>query len=497
MSLGNNMIMASGAVIEPENVSIPVLTPRNETFTITVVNSGGNKFYANGQNSLYVELYQGFTYTFDQSDASNSGHPLRFSTSQDGSDYTDGVTSSGTPGQSGAYTRIAVASNAPSTLWIKCSNHTGMGFSTPVNAYNNTLYGTDGTWNTSGDFTRQWQRGSDATSWSNISGATSNSYTLTSGDAGYKFRFVVTLTNDAGSATANSVQSDATAGQWYATGTSGSTSWTAPPGVTSISIFGVGKGGSGSSYCNQVTSGVGGGGGASGYSNNVSVTPGTTYYVNWHRYYQSGTNGWSFYGNVSGITTSSSGSSAPESSYLFYVNSAESPGQGQSSKSKADTKNNGGQGSPNNSSAGAGGGGYTGAGGNGGVGNQTAGADGSGGAGGGGCGMASYSNSGGGGGPGGGGVGLNGQGTNGAGGTFANSTFNGGGGGSGGTDGGDATQGNTTAGKSGGNYGAGGGGGGAWYGYGPCSGAGQGTAAGIRIIWGEGRAYPSTNTADV
>ena len=80
MSLGNNMIMASGAVIEPENVSIPVLTPRNETFTITVVNSGGNKFYANGQNSLYVELYQGFTYTFDQSDASNSGHPLRFST---------------------------------------------------------------------------------------------------------------------------------------------------------------------------------------------------------------------------------------------------------------------------------------------------------------------------------------------------------------------------------------------------------------------------------
>ena len=83
MSLGNNMILASGAVIEPENASIPVLTPRDETFTITVVNSGGNKFYANGQNSLYVELYQGFTYKFDQSDASNSGHPLVFSTTED------------------------------------------------------------------------------------------------------------------------------------------------------------------------------------------------------------------------------------------------------------------------------------------------------------------------------------------------------------------------------------------------------------------------------
>ncbi len=93
MSLGNNMILASGAVIEPENVSIPVLTPRDETFTITVVNSGGNKFYANGQNSLYVQLYQGFTYKFDQSDASNSSHPLVFSTTEDGSNYTTGVSS--------------------------------------------------------------------------------------------------------------------------------------------------------------------------------------------------------------------------------------------------------------------------------------------------------------------------------------------------------------------------------------------------------------------
>jgi len=393
MSLGNNMILASGAVIEPENLSVPVVTGTVET----------------GQ----------------------------------------------------------------------------------------TLTGTDGAWNTSGDFTRQWQRGSDATSWSNISGATNSTYVLTSGDAGYKFRLSVTLTNDAGTATATSAQTDTQAGQWYATGTSGSTSWTAPPGVTSVSIFGVGKGANGASYCNQVTSGVGGGGGAGGYSNNVSVTGGQTYYINWQEYYQSGQYGWSFYGNVNGITSSSSGSSAPESTYLFYMNSAETPGKGVATKSKADTKNDGGTGSPNDSSGGAGAGGYSGAGGSGGSGNQTSGSDGAGGAGGGACGMASYSSSGGGGGPGGGGVGLNGEGPSGAGGTFSSPTFGGGKGGSSGGDGGDATQSNTTNGKDGGNYGSGGGGGGAWYGWGPCSGNGSGGPAAIRIIWGSGRAYPSTNTADV
>jgi plastocyanin len=91
-------------------------------------NGSGNVYVIDGVQRKSLTLNAGTTYTFNHS----SSHPLRFSTTSDGthsggSEYTAGVTtSSGT-------TVIEVTSSTPTTLYYYCDVHSGMGSDITVN----------------------------------------------------------------------------------------------------------------------------------------------------------------------------------------------------------------------------------------------------------------------------------------------------------------------------------------------------------------------------
>jgi len=113
----------------------------NITYTVTVADSGGNKYFIDGVAQDTLSLYRGGTYTFDQSHSSNSGHPLRLSSTSNGthgggSEFTTGVTTTGTAGSAGAKTVITVPQDAP-TLYYYCTNHSGMGGTANISGVSN------------------------------------------------------------------------------------------------------------------------------------------------------------------------------------------------------------------------------------------------------------------------------------------------------------------------------------------------------------------------
>ena len=113
------------------------------TYTVTVASKtaahpyngvgSSNGYFINGIESPIIALKGNDTskpyhYKFDQSDASNSGHPLLFyNNASKTTAFTTGVTTNGTPGQAGAYTMIAVDSDTPNILYYQCSSHANMG----------------------------------------------------------------------------------------------------------------------------------------------------------------------------------------------------------------------------------------------------------------------------------------------------------------------------------------------------------------------------------
>jgi len=129
------------AIQPPETPVTTASVPQTTTTTTTTVpqttidvvvtvglgGSGQSVYLLNGSQNTILNVVSGNKYRFDQSDSSNSNHPLRFSESQEGSEYSTNVTSSGVPGNSGSYVEIEITSNTPNKLYLICLNHFGMG----------------------------------------------------------------------------------------------------------------------------------------------------------------------------------------------------------------------------------------------------------------------------------------------------------------------------------------------------------------------------------
>ena len=91
-------------------------------------NGSASGYTIDGIEGAYLEFTPGNTYKFDQSDSSNSTHPLRFyEDAAKTTAYTTGVTTNGTPGSSGAYTQIIPTTATPPILFYQCSSHSLMG----------------------------------------------------------------------------------------------------------------------------------------------------------------------------------------------------------------------------------------------------------------------------------------------------------------------------------------------------------------------------------
>ena len=338
-----------------------------------------------------------------------------------------------------------------------------------------------------------------AITWSLASGSLPSGFTLSSSGvvsgtttATGTSSFTVTATDADGAAVskAHDVEPAPTGGTLYST--VGTYTFTVPAKVTSLNVVAVGGGGGGGAG----NSGHAGAGGGLGWKNNIAVTPGQTYTVvvggggsqSGNSSSQGGTGGTSYF-NTTSVVRGGGGQGSdinPNETTLGYSPATggtyTGDGGGNGGAGGYDTGNNGGSG-------GGGAAGYTGTGGLGAhnansAGTYVASASGSGGGAGGG-GRNSDSNGSGGGG---GGVGIYGEGSNGAGvpSRGSDSTIAGKGG-SGGTNGGGPPANGTSPAGDGGLYGGGGGGSNQNYA------GGVGGRGAVRIIWGPGRAFPSTN----
>jgi hypothetical protein len=109
-------------------VDITVTSSASKTANHRYTGVGDNRsFLFDGDEAPYIQFVPGKTYRFNQADSSNTNHRLKFYLESDKTtEYTTGVTHSGTPGTNG-YTQIVVTKQTPSVLYYQSENHDRIG----------------------------------------------------------------------------------------------------------------------------------------------------------------------------------------------------------------------------------------------------------------------------------------------------------------------------------------------------------------------------------
>ena len=137
----------SGTVLtapSENTVQTLVVTVASKTAEHPYDGGSSNAYVIDGVEAPYITLTPDTTYRFDQSDSSNSGHPLAFYyDSAKAVSYTTGVTTNGTAGSSGAYTQIKATADTPTVLFYQCTAHALMGNRVNFDTRNLTGFDTD------------------------------------------------------------------------------------------------------------------------------------------------------------------------------------------------------------------------------------------------------------------------------------------------------------------------------------------------------------------
>ena len=130
-------IYAGGSLYGTESI-VGTASSTRVDYAVTVASkTADHRYFGSGSSSGYfidgveapfITLLPGKTYRFDQSDSSNSGHPLAFYLeSVKTTSYSTNVTTNGTAGSAGAYTEITITDTTPQVLHYQCTAHALMG----------------------------------------------------------------------------------------------------------------------------------------------------------------------------------------------------------------------------------------------------------------------------------------------------------------------------------------------------------------------------------